>query len=263
MATHRSLFQPQGCTAIVTGGGSGIGRALAHELVRRGAADVTVVDRDEGAATAVAAQIGGNARVVDVTSPEQLREAIEDTVARRGRLDLLCSNAGVLGEGLLDASEATWRQNLDVNLMAHVYAAQVAVPVMLEQGGGHLLQTISAAGLLVAPYAMPYTVSKHAALAFAESLAIHYGGAGLTVSCLCPQGVATPMLERDASTQMRRMMEEIGPLRSADDVAAQGLDGLSDGRFLILPHPEVQGYVEGRACDRDGWLRGIRRMIGR
>ena len=255
------MMRFEGCTAIVTGGGSGIGRALAVELVARGAGDVTVLDRDAEAAETVAAEIGGRARTVDVGDETQVRDAVEETLARRGRVDLLCSNAGVLGEGGIDASDEVWRQNLDVNLMAHLYAARAVLPSMLRHGGGHLLQTVSAAGLLAAPFAIPYTVSKHAALALAESISIHHRDQGIVVSCLCPQGVATPMLQTHASADIRDMMERIATPMTPEDVASFALDGVAEERFLLLPHPEVQGYVEGRARDRDGWLRGLARLV--
>ena len=255
------MLRFEGCTAIVTGGGSGIGRALAVELVARGAADVTVLDRDAEAAEVVATEIGGHARPVDVGDAAQVREAIEETLARRGGVDLLCSNAGVLGEGGIDASDEVWHQNIQVNLMAHVYAARAVLPSMLRRGGGHLLQTVSAAGLLAAPFAIPYTVSKHAALALAESISMHHRDQGIVVSCLCPQGVATPMLQTHASSGIRDMMERIATPMTPEVVATFALDGVAEGRFLLLPHPEVQGYIEGRARDRDGWLRGLARLI--
>ena len=175
-----------------------------------------------------------------------------------GAIDLFCSNAGIGGgSGGIDTSDADWEHTWRVNVMAHVYAARAVLPGMLERGSGYLLQTASAAGLLTQIGSAPYAVTKHAAVAFAEWLAVTYGDRGIRVSCLCPQGVRTPMLD-SASARVRGLLDEsaIEPDAVADAVIA----GLADERFLILPHPEVAEYVRRKAADHDRWLRGMRRL---
>jgi NAD(P)-dependent dehydrogenase (short-subunit alcohol dehydrogenase family) len=179
-------------------------------------------------------------------------------IERHGRIDLFCSNAGIGGgEAGLETDGARWQDFWQVNVMAHVYAARAVLPSMLAAGRGYLLQTASAAGLLTQIGSAPYAVTKHAAVAFAEWLAITYGDQGIRVSCLCPQGVRTPMLE-SASAAARRLLGDsaIEPDVVADAVIA----GLAAERFLILPHPEVAEYFTRKASDYDRWLRGMRRL---
>jgi NAD(P)-dependent dehydrogenase (short-subunit alcohol dehydrogenase family) len=241
---------------VVTGAASGIGRALCERFGREGARAVVAVDRD-GAVGEVARRVGGVALQGDVASEAVVATAIERTVHDFGRLDLFCSNAGISLAGPLESTtNEEWQRMWDVNLMAHVYAARHALPVMVAAGGGYLLHTASAAGLLSQIGSAPYSVTKHAVVAFAEWLAITYGDRGITVSCLCPQGVRTPMLEA-ASPQAAAMLGDsaIPPERVADAV----VEGLAAERFLILPHPEVADYVHRKASDYDRWLRGMRR----
>jgi NAD(P)-dependent dehydrogenase (short-subunit alcohol dehydrogenase family) len=246
-----------GATVVVTGGASGIGRALCLRFANEGARRVIVVDRDARAED-VAREIDGDARIADVGVEADIDRVVRDTLATHGRIDLFCSNAGIGGgSGGLDTSDADWQRVWHVNVMAHIYAARAVLPSMLAAGRGYLLQTASAAGLLTQIGSAPYSVTKHAAVAFAEWLAVTYGERGIKVSCLCPQGVRTPMLE-GASTAVRDLLGDkaIEPEVVADAVMA----GLEEERFLILPHPEVATYFRRKADDYDRWIRGMRRL---
>ena len=188
----------EGAGAVVTGGGSGIGAALARRLAAAGVAKLIVADIDGEAAGAVAAELGASGVRVDVGSEEEVVALVERAEAELGQVDLFCSNAGVPGPyGGPEISDADWQRTWEINVMAHIWAARALVPRMLERGSGHVNSTASAAGLLANPGLMAYSVTKHAAVAVAEWLAITYGGPGTGVefSCFCPQGVATPMLE--------------------------------------------------------------------
>ncbi len=247
---------------VVTGGGHGIGRALCRRFASEGARAVVVADLDEAAATAVADEIDAVAVPCDVSNEADLARLVARVEQRVGPIDLFCSNAGILGPpGGLEASNEAWRQVLDINFFAHLYAARAVVPGMLERGGGYLLQTCSAAGLLTQIGAAPYAVSKHAAVALAEWLAMTYGGQGLRVSCLCPQGVRTRMLDTGAAGPAG----DLGRLLAAtalepEQVAQCVIAGLAEERFLILPHPEVAEYFQRKAADYDRWLGGMRRL---
>jgi NAD(P)-dependent dehydrogenase (short-subunit alcohol dehydrogenase family) len=242
---------------VVTGGGSGIGRALCRRFAREGARAVVVVDA-QPTAQATAAEIGGLAFVADVGVPDDVVRVVRQTLDTYDRIDLFCSNAGIGGgEAGLDLPDTEWQRFWQVNVMAHIYAARAVLPPMLARGSGYLLQTASAAGLLTQIGSAPYSVTKHAAVALAEWLAITYGDRGIKVSCLCPQGVRTPMLE-GASAAARELLGEgaLEPEAVADAVIA----GLADERFLILPHAEVSEYFYRKASDYDRWLRGMRRL---
>jgi NAD(P)-dependent dehydrogenase (short-subunit alcohol dehydrogenase family) len=239
---------------VVTGGGNGIGAALSRRFAAEGAA-VVVADLDDEAAQGVASEIGGEGRRLDVTDERAVATLVTDLVRERGRIDLYCSNAGIaLGKGPGTPDE-DWRRIWDVNTMSHVLMARHVVPAMLEAGGGYLLGTISAAGLLNAMTSAPYGMTKAAALSFFEWLAIAYGDR-IRVSCLCPQGVRTRMLELDEG--MGALLGE-GAL-DPEEVAGSVVAGLREERFLILPHPEVATYFERKATDYDRWLRGMRRL---
>jgi NAD(P)-dependent dehydrogenase (short-subunit alcohol dehydrogenase family) len=242
---------------VVTGGASGIGHALARRFAAEGARAVVVVDRDERARD-VAAEFGGQALIADVGSGDEVARVVADTLATHGAIDLFCSNAGIGGgHGSLETSDEDWDRIWRVNVMAHVHAARAVLPSMLAAGRGYLLQTASAAGLLMQIGSAPYSVTKHAAVAFAEWLAVTYGDRGIRVSCLCPQGVRTPMLAA-ATDGVRGLLDAaaIDPEAVADAV----IQGLADERFLILPHPEVAEYYRRKASDPDRWLRGMRRL---
>jgi NAD(P)-dependent dehydrogenase (short-subunit alcohol dehydrogenase family) len=250
--------------AVVTGGGSGIGAALCRRFAAEGARSVVVVDRDIDAARSVADEVGGVAEQVDVTDPAALQALVERTLERDERIDLFGSNAGIATGGGLDDDEM-WHRVLEVNTMAHVYAARAVLPGMLARGRGYLLQTASAAGLLTTPSDAPYTVSKHGAVAFAEWLAVTYGGRGIGVSVLCPMGVETPLLMDGllAGEPGARAVAASGEIISPDAVAEAVVQGITAERFLILPHPEVGTFWAQKASDPDRWLAGVRRLVNR
>jgi NAD(P)-dependent dehydrogenase (short-subunit alcohol dehydrogenase family) len=248
-----------GKVIVVTGGGNGIGRALCRRFATEGAKAIVVADINEATAAEVAAEIGGTAVACDVSREADIVALVARTIAKHGGIDLFCSNAGIAVNGDEHTPDAEWARCWDVNVMAHVYAARVVVPHMLERGGGYLLQTVSAAGLLTHPQSATYAVTKHASLAFAEWLSMTYGDRGIKVSALCPQGVRTDMLRRAEAEGTRRSFlldSALEPEQVADDV----VKGLEAERFLILPHPEVAEFVRRRAVDHDRWLRGMRRL---
>ncbi len=247
-----------GACVVVTGAAGGIGAAMARRFVAEGARGVVVTDVQDGV-DAVAADIGGTAIRCDVTDERQVHDLVDATEDRYGPIDLFCSNAGVFAFGGADASDSDWKLSLDVNVMAHVYAARALVPRMLERGGGYLLQTASAAGLLTQIGSAPYAVTKHAALAFAEWLAITYGDQGLKVSVLAPQAVRTAMT---AGTDDGGVAGVDGMLEP-DAVADAVVNGLADEQFLILPHPQVLEYFQRKASDYERWLVGMRRLQSR
>lgn len=243
---------------VVTGGGSGIGRALCERFARDGAAAVVVADLNAAAAAEVAGVIGGVSATVNVGIEADVQQLVADATQRFGRIDLFCSNAGVIVRADEDAPIAQWQRHWDVNVMAHVYAARAVLPQMIARGEGTLLNTASAAGLLSQVNSAPYSVTKHAAVAFAEWLSIAHRDQGIRVSCLCPQGVDTPML-RGAEAGGRRSFLADGAL-TAQHVAECVVQGLRDEVFLILPHPEVLTFFQRKAGDYERWLRGMRRL---
>jgi NAD(P)-dependent dehydrogenase (short-subunit alcohol dehydrogenase family) len=245
---------------VVTGGANGIGAALCRRFAREGARGVVVADRDAEGARRVAEEIGGLAVPTDVSFEAQIVSLVGQATAAYGPIDLFCSNAGIAVDGGPETSDAAWQRIWDVNVMAHVYAARAVLPGMLARGRGYLLQTASAAGLLTQIGSAPYSVTKHAAVAFAEWLAITHGAAGIKVSCLCPLGVETAML-RNVVGGVGEMLREnaLAPEVVAEAVVA----GLRDEHFLILPHPEVAEFFRRKATDYDRWLRGMQRLHAR
>lgn len=239
----------------VTGGASGIGRALCARFVREGARAVVVADRDEPGARAVAGEIGATAVRADVARESDIVALVDRVEKEHGRVDLFCSNAGIVVEGGPEASDDEWERIWRINVLSHVYAARALVPRMLKWGGGYFLNTASAAGLLSQIGSAPYSVTKHGAVAFAEWLSITYGSRGIGVSCLCPQGVRTNMLNEDKGPQFL-LQGAIEPEVVADAV----VEGLKDERFLILPHPEVLTFFQRKASDYDRWIHGMRRL---
>jgi NAD(P)-dependent dehydrogenase (short-subunit alcohol dehydrogenase family) len=247
-----------GKVAVVTGGASGIGRALCRRFVAEGARAVIVADRDAAGAVRVADEIGGLAVETNVSRESEIVRLVERATAAYGWIDLFCSNAGVALEGGIETPDEEWQRIFGVNFMSHVHAARAVLPGMLARGEGYLLQTASAAGLLTQIGSAPYAVTKHAAVALAEWLAVTYGDRGIRVSCLCPQGVRTNMLAHAETGAARFLLEgALEPEQVADCV----IEGLADERFLILPHPEVREYMRRKANDSDRWLRGMRRLM--
>ena len=246
---------------MVTGGASGIGRALCERLAA-GGTRVAVVDRDTAAAGRVAgalASAGAAAFTADVTVEPDVVDLVERVEAVLGPIGLYCSNAGVGGAAGLGSDE-DWERHWSVHVLAHVYAARAVLPKMAGRGGGRMVLTASAAGLLSMTQSAPYTVTKHATVALAEWLAINWADRGIQMGCLCPQGVRTPMLNDEAAVAE---VGASGAILEPSEVAERVIEALEDGRFLILPHPEVHGYEIARVADRDRWLEGMKRLAGR
>jgi len=245
-----------GAGAVVTGGGGGIGRAMARRLAADGAR-VVVNDLDTAAAEAVAAEIGGLAVPGDAGSEQGVAELVQAAAGFLGEIDIYCSNAGTGGGTGAETPDDVWQRVWEVNTMAHVRAARALLPGWLARGSGTFVVTASAAGLLTMLGAAPYSVTKHAAVGFAEWLAATYQHRGLAVHCVCPQGVRTQMLANSGRAgEVVLAGAAIEPEQVADALAA----ALADGRFFVLPHPEVHDYYVGRATDTDRWLRGMSRL---
>lgn len=245
-----------GAGVVVTGGGSGIGAALATRFAAAGAR-VIVNDLDADAARAVADRIGGHAVPGDASDRTEVGRLVDTAYELLGRVDLFCANAGVAPGGGVDADLDDWDSAWRVNVLAHVHAARALLPYWLPAGRGRLVVTVSAAGLLTLLGKAPYSVTKHAALGFAEWLRATYAHRGITVQALCPQGVRTPMLASgDGPGAALLDADALEPEQVAECVLS-ALDG--DG-FLILPHPEVATFYARRAADPDRWLRGMNRV---
>ena len=247
----------QNKVAVITGAGSGLGAALAERFAHEGAR-LIVADIATDAVQRVAQRCGGVAITCDVTSEQAVQDLVARTEAEIGPIDLFCSNAGVcLGEGdhAASASNETWQLCWDIHVMAHVYAARAVLPGMLRRGEGYLLQMASAAGLLSHIGDAAYSATKHAAVGFAESLAISHGDAGIKVSVICPQYVATPMLGYTA-TGDQSPPGLMTPARAAEVV----VEGIDREAFLILPHPDVAKFIQHKAADYDRWLGGMRKL---
>jgi NAD(P)-dependent dehydrogenase (short-subunit alcohol dehydrogenase family) len=276
-----------GRVAVVTGGASGIGRSLCLAFASRGAAGVVVADVDAQGAAAVADEItSAGTKAVAVTADMSSEADVRALVARAdeafGRIDVFCSNAGIIVAGGVEVPDEAWSRIWAINVQSHVYVARAVLPAMLARGEGYLVVTASAAGLLTQLGSAPYAVTKHAAVALAEWLSITYGDQGLRVSCLCPQAVATNLgatslrevgglappaaatgavPSTDAGSVSRQAA--VDGVLTADQVAASVIDAMAAERFLILPHPEVATYEGRRAQDRDRWLGGMRRLHAR
>jgi NAD(P)-dependent dehydrogenase (short-subunit alcohol dehydrogenase family) len=244
---------------VVTGAGGGIGAAMARRFAADGAR-VIVNDIDAAAVAAVAADIGGVAVPGDVANQADVDRLVDTAWAELGGIDLFCSNAGVLSAGGEEVPDAVWERDFAVNVLSHVHVARALLPRWLDQDGGRLLLTVSAAGLLTLLGTAPYSVTKHAALGFAEWLRATYAHRGLVVQALCPQGVRTDMLGRgnDRGSASAALLAA-GALEAEQvaDVVAKALDSDS---FLILPHPEVAEYYQRRATEPDRWLGGMNKM---
>ena len=250
----------QGAHVLVTGGAGGIGRALALRCAHEGARAVTVLDlgdtADDTAKTVEVTGVEAAGIGADVTDGGAVAVAVAAAVSRFGPLDLACANAGVaMGTGL-DSPDDIWQKCWEVNVVGVVHLARAVLPDMAARGGGAFLVTASAAGLLTSLDCAPYAVTKHAAVALAEWLAITYADAGVEFHCLCPQGVRTPMIETEG---VGPSTLAAGALLEPEDVADSVVAALRSGRFLVLPHPEVAGFEQKRAADRDTWIAGMAR----
>ena len=240
---------------VVTGGASGIGRAMAERFAAEGARGVVVADLDLEAAERVAEGIGGLGVRTDVRSEAGIGALAERAREAYGPIDLFCSNAGVPGPGGgPEAPDDEWQLTWEVNVMAHVWAARVLLPEMTARGHGYLLSTASAAGLLTQVSALAYSATKHAAVAVAEWIAINYADAGIKVSCLCPQAVNTPMLDLALEEPIGAGPLLSGGVLEPSDVAEAVVQGIREERFLILPHAEVARLVREK-YSRPDWTR--------
>ena len=251
---------------VVTGGGSGIGEALAVAAHREGARHVVVADLHAAEAERVAASIGGTGVGIDVRDEAAIVRLVDDTQAAHGPIDLFVSNAGfVTAAGLEDSNDAIQRM-WEVHCMAHVYAARAVLPSMIARGEGYLLNTASAAGLLTQIGSMAYSITKAAAVSLGEWLSVTHHHQGIRVSVLCPQAVATNII-RNSPDFTGEVDGELGSgvasgdgVLTSEQVAQCCIDAIRDERFLVLPHPEVGTYVQRKATDRDRWLAGMRRF---
>jgi NAD(P)-dependent dehydrogenase (short-subunit alcohol dehydrogenase family) len=245
----------QNKVAVITGGSGGIGKAMAKVFLQEGAKAVILADLNKDAVQAAASEIGCEGVACNVTNQSEINDLVAQTIAKHGQIDLFCSNAGATGPGqVLDAEIDTWNMQWDLHVMAHVYAAKACLPDMIKRGEGYFLNTASAAGLLAAIGSGPYTVSKAAAVKFAEYLAITHGDEGIKVSVLCPQGVNTAMAPRSLGDGQTDGIIE------ADQLANTVVETLKEERFYVLPHPEVADYVRRKGDDVDRWLNGMRRL---
>ena len=247
-----------GKSIVVTGGASGIGRALAERFAADGARGVVVADINAEWARKVADRIGGVGVGCDVANPDSMAALV--TIAQRafGTIDVFCSNAGFTDPAPGDLSQPVdaWHRIVDVNLMAHVWAARAVLPAMVAQGEGYLVQTISSAALITGPSGPGYTLTKHGALGFAEWLALNYGEQGIRVSCLCPNAVYTGMFGRPLDDESAAPPDggALGQLLMPEDVAGCVIEAMDAERFLILPHPRVGDSFRRKATDYDAWL---------
>jgi len=246
---------------VVTGGGNGIGAALCRRFHHEGARGVAVVDIDAQGARRVAEEIGGTDLAADVSVESDIIRVVQATERQYGPIDLFCSNAGVAYKDEPDWKATScpnekWQKAWEIHVMAHVYAARALLPGMIARGEGYLLNTVSAAGLLNQIGSASYSTTKHAAIGFAEALAITHGDDGIKVSVICPQAVATQMIgdSEDGGPQ------GIDGILTPEEVADSVIAGLAEETFLILPHEKVRLYMERKNSDYDRWLSGMRRF---
>lgn len=251
---------------VVTGGASGIGKALAEAFHREGARHVVVADRDEAGAKAVAEAIGGTGIGLDVADEDAVRDLVQAVTSNIGPIDLFMSNAGYVTFGGLEVPNQEINDMWDVHVMSHVYAARAVLPSMIERGEGYIMSTASAAGLLTQLGSLAYSLTKHAAVALAEWIAITHGDQGIRVSVHCPQAVKTNIGAN--SPTAGRFGEAVGVasgdgVLTAEQAADVCIEAIREERFWVLPHPEVAEYVRRKATDVDRWLHGMRRFQGR
>jgi NAD(P)-dependent dehydrogenase (short-subunit alcohol dehydrogenase family) len=240
---------------VVTGAASGIGRAMAQRFAAEGAKQVVCVDLNASGAQAVADGINGLAYQVNVAIEAEITDMIDRVEAEVGPIDLFCSNAGISVAGGVEVDNDGWQNIWDINVMAHVWAARHLVPLMRERGGGYLLNTSSAAGLLSQVGSAPYAVTKHAAVGLAEWLALSYGDQGIKVSVLCPQAVRTEM-----TRGLEDHVASIDGMLEPEPVAEACVQAIRDETFLVLPHPEVLGYIRAKTENYDRWIAGMRKL---
>jgi NAD(P)-dependent dehydrogenase (short-subunit alcohol dehydrogenase family) len=246
---------------VVTGGASGIGKALCERFASDGARHVVVVDRAEAAAE-VAESIGGQAEVIDVGDEAQVTEMLERVERDHGPIDVLCNNAGIASGGdPLTTPIDEWQRQWDINVMSHVYAIRAVLPGMLARGEGHIQHTASMAGILTSHGNAPYATSKHAVVGLAEWMSITYHDKGIRTYLLAPLGVRTPMLGDQADSEWARAAA--GPIKDPEEVAQQVTDAFAEERFLILTDPIAQEWMEFKTAEPEKWLRGMRKLQAR
>jgi NAD(P)-dependent dehydrogenase (short-subunit alcohol dehydrogenase family) len=247
---------------VVTGAAGGIGRALIRRLAQEGARALVAADRDAAGAQAIADEVAGLAVALDAGRESSVRQLIAEATAANGPIDIFISNAGVPGAmGGPEAEDDSWEEAWRVNVMAHVWAARALLPEMVARGEGYLINTASAAGLLTQVSSLVYSVTKHAAVSLAEWLAIEYGDSGVRVSCICPQGVRTPMLDLAMQEPAGAAALAAGGLIEPEDVADAVIAGIRDERMLILPHENVAGFLAMKGSAPDRWIEGMRRLV--
>jgi NAD(P)-dependent dehydrogenase (short-subunit alcohol dehydrogenase family) len=248
-------MEVKGKIAVITGGASGIGAALARRFHAEGAKAIAVADVQAEPLAAVAESIGALAVSCDVSRESDVQRLVQRVEDELGPIDIFCSNAGIARLGEENAPNEEWQLNFDIHVMAHVYAVRAVAPKMAARGSGYLIHTASAAGLLSHIQSATYAVSKHAAVAFAEWVSIKYRDQGVHVSVLAPQAVRTPMTDRPDGASVASVDGMIEPEQLADCV----IETMAAERFLMLPHPVVHDYMVGKATDVDRWLEGMNR----
>ena len=252
------------CVAVVTGGATGIGKALVERFHKEGASGLVVADLNIDGAKEVAESVGGMAVECDVSDESEVLKLISETVEKFGRIDLMVSNAGYVTVGALESPDEDLKKMFDVHVMAHLWAARHAIPHMIEAGGGYLLNTASAAGLLTQLGSLHYSVTKHAAVSLSEFLAITYRENGIKVSVLCPQSVETDILQnsptRDLFAEDAGNPAAVDGVLTAEELGQTVVEGLREEKFYILPHPEVSEYSRRKSDDIDRWLAGMHRF---
>ena len=240
---------------VITGAANGIGRALAKRFSEEGAGKIIIADLDEQGLKRVETETGAESFKTDVASEADIKQLINSCERKYGGIDLLCNNAGIGVNGGPEVPNEDWQKIWDINVMAHVYAARAAIPGMLRRGSGYILNTASAAGLLSQIGSAPYAVTKHAAVSFAEWLAITYGDRGLKVSVLCPQAVRTAMTADDPDG-----VASVDGMIEPEQVSEAVVTTLKNESFLVLPHPKVLDYMQRKSGDYDRWIEGMKKL---
>ncbi|MCF8468880.1 MAG: SDR family oxidoreductase [Sneathiella sp.] len=244
-----------GKNIVITGGASGIGKALAERVHAEGAKSITVADLQEGPLEQVAKSVNGLAVPCNVAKEADIQNVVAKSEEAFGPIDIFVSNAGIARHGWEETPNDVWQLNWDIHVMAHVYAARAVVDKMIANGGGYLVNTASAAGLLSQVDSATYATTKHAAVAFAETLSIRYGDKGVRVSVLCPQQVRTAMTENNLQG-----VASVDGTMEPEELADCVVKTMDEEKFLILPHPQVREYMQRKAGDYDRWLKGMRKL---